>query len=247
MLWPLAATMAVAVAARWRSSRRRTLLNRALHELRRPLQALALGPVPARAATSRPGPLEQALAALDDLDAAVNGIPVTPARRPVAARPLVEDAIHRWHPLAAKLRISLELDWRAGMPVLLADPARVAQALDNLLANAIEHGAGPVGVSASRSPVGLSIRVVSPRTARHAAWDDPRRGHGLKVVERVATAHLGRFRLNGTGPAVVAEFELPLAEQPFPAIPIEWAPRRRREKTGRRVGTAADPATPSAA
>ena len=45
--WPLGVTLAAAlVGDRVRKARRRAALNRALHELRRPLQALALAPAP---------------------------------------------------------------------------------------------------------------------------------------------------------------------------------------------------------
>ncbi|MGC1852531.1 MAG: hypothetical protein WA687_08850, partial [Solirubrobacterales bacterium] len=51
--WPVAATMAAVVAAQGlRAGRRRSALNEALHELRRPLQAIAL--VGARSPASPP-------------------------------------------------------------------------------------------------------------------------------------------------------------------------------------------------
>ncbi|HEX2372295.1 MAG TPA: hypothetical protein VHI33_06730, partial [Solirubrobacterales bacterium] len=72
--WPLALTAAAILAReRVRGGRRRGALNRALHELRRPLQALALGagdgPRDDRSVNGDgPGKLELALSALDDLD-----------------------------------------------------------------------------------------------------------------------------------------------------------------------------------
>ena len=71
--WPLALTCAtVSVAERVRGARRRERLNRALHELRRPLQALTL----ARSADAAPAPGDQlglALEAVAELDREVNG------------------------------------------------------------------------------------------------------------------------------------------------------------------------------
>ena len=72
--WPLAATMAAVAAAQGlRAGRRRSSLNEALHELRRPLQAIAL----AGAAGASPPALESsvrlAAAALERLDREVNG------------------------------------------------------------------------------------------------------------------------------------------------------------------------------
>lgn len=54
--WPVAASLAVAVVAQGlRAGRHRTALNEALHELRRPLQAIALAAGPPGAA---PGGVE---------------------------------------------------------------------------------------------------------------------------------------------------------------------------------------------
>ncbi len=211
-LWPLLMSMAVVCGSRWRSIRRRTALNRAMHELRRPLHALALVPGPATTDQEEaPASLDRALVALDDLDAVINGRPPVLTRRPVAARPLVEGVIERWRAVARRRDAALELDWKAGVAVVNADPARVAQALDNLLANALEHGRGGVRVLARRGPVGLSLSVVSERGDARVRSTDPRRGHGLAVVERVATAHLGRFRIAAEGSSVAARLELPLA------------------------------------
>src|SRR5688572_16839207 len=98
LLWPFLVSMAVVVSARRTTARRRAALNRAVHELRRPLQAMALaaGSPGRRHSGSSPGSLALALAALDDLDAAINGMPPALTRRPVAARPLLEGAVARW-------------------------------------------------------------------------------------------------------------------------------------------------------
>src|SRR5436190_1773436 len=72
--WPLGLALAAAAGGRRvGSARRRAALNRALHELRRPLQVLALsGPSPSRAG-GPPGALDLAIAAVDDLDREING------------------------------------------------------------------------------------------------------------------------------------------------------------------------------
>jgi signal transduction histidine kinase len=214
VLWPVAAATAVVCGGRWRAAKRRVELNRALHELRRPLQVIALAPEgPLRPGTGAvPGPMELALAALDDLDSAVNGTRPLSARRPVLARPLVSSALERWGGHAARSRRSLSLDWRAGPAVVMADPARIAQALDNLLANAIEHGGLRVRLEASVCPAGLRIAVVGPAGVPARRAPDPRRGHGLEVVRRIALAHGGRFQLrHDRAGSLAAVLELPLA------------------------------------
>jgi signal transduction histidine kinase len=136
--WPLGIALAFMAGDQIRKVRRRAALNRALHELRRPLQTLVLS----SASSQGPGShsIRVALAALGDLDRAVNGGPRRFAARPVACRALVQPAVERWRRPAAAARRSLVLHWRAGAAVVMADPDRLAQALDNLIDNAVRHG-----------------------------------------------------------------------------------------------------------
>jgi signal transduction histidine kinase len=222
--WPLGLTLVAALLGdRVRRARHRAALNRALHELRRPLQALALAPSPSGEIRA-PGAAELALAALDDLDHEINGSPRSLAPRPVACRALVESAVERWRGPAAEARRSLELRWRAGPAVAMVDPHRVAQALDNLIANAIEHGGLRACVEATvgAGRVRFSVSNAAPRTPGHAPRD-PRRGHGLRVVASVAAAHGGRFLVQQPAGAWVAVLELPLAPTPVSAVGDERA------------------------
>ncbi len=213
--WPLGVTVAAAlVGDRVLKARRRAALNRALHELRRPLQALALAPAPPGRAAA-PGAAELALVALDDLDHEINGSMRSVAPRPVACRALVESAIERWRGPAAEARRSLELRWRAGAAEAMVDPRRVAQALDNLIANAIEHGGLRVLVETTIAARGVRISVSNaalPAPAR--AGRDPRRGHGLRLVASIAADSGGRFLVQHRANAWVAVLELPLAPRP---------------------------------
>jgi signal transduction histidine kinase len=208
---------AAVVGSRVREARRRAALNRNLHELRRPLQALALAPASSRKAPV-PAAAELALAALDDLDREINGSPRPLARRPVACRVLVESAVERWRGPAAEARRSLELRWSAGSVMAMADPGRVAQALDNLLENAIQHGGLRVWVEAAIGAAGVQISISNTThrsTVRKGrARRDPRRGHGLRVVAAIAGAHGGRFIVQHPAGAWVAILELPLAGLP---------------------------------
>jgi signal transduction histidine kinase len=196
-------------------------LNRALHELRRPLQALVLmeersgQPAASPPVASRRGLLEVASSALRDLDGAVNGD--APAREPhrFSCREVVLAAIERWRPVAARSG-GIRIYWDAGPAPVEGDAVQMAQALDNLLANALEHGGPPVVLTAAKVAGRLRLTIANGAGTRMAAGGrDPRRGHGTEVVSRVATAHRGRFALCRTGSGCVAALELPLAEPGF--------------------------------
>lgn len=225
--WPLVLSMAATVAAQGlRAGRRRSALNQALHEVRRPLQAvaLAIGPRPAASGGSEDA-MELAAAALERLDHEINGGPPPPAWSSVDAHLLAQSAIGRWQARAKLADGSLELRWNAGRTILSGDRCALAQALDNLIVNAIEHG-GPTIVVAARLREGrLRIAVVdSGRASRpRRRRDSPgevvarlsgrnRHGHGLEVVRRVASAHGGHFALRRAERGSLAVLELPLAE-----------------------------------
>jgi signal transduction histidine kinase len=196
----------------------RRALNRALHELRRPLQALVLmeegsgQPAASPPAASRRGLLEVAASALQDLDGAVNGDRASRPLRRFSCREVVLAALERWRPMAAQAG-GFRVYWDAGPAPVEGDAVQMAQALDNLIANALEHGGPPVVVTGAR--VAGRIRVTIANGASHRAPGrerDPRRGHGTEVVSRVASQHRGRFALCQTGSGCVAALELPLAE-----------------------------------
>ena len=193
-------------------------LNRALHEIRRPLQALALmeegsgQPAASPPAASRRGLLEVAASALEDLDGAVNGDgSARPARR-FSCREVVLACLERWRSAAAPAG-GIRVYWDAGPAPIEGDSARLAQALDNLVANALEHGGPPVVVTGARVAGRVRITIANRHGGKRAPESaDPRRGHGTKVVTEVASAHHGRFALCRTGSGCVAALELPLAE-----------------------------------
>jgi signal transduction histidine kinase len=207
--------------------RHKRRLNRALHELRRPLQTLALLDDDATSVSEegRRGVLELVRCALDDLDRAVNGGRPAGGTRLVSCRQLVLGCLERWRPAAASAG-GFKLYWDAGPAWARVDPARVAQAIDNLIANALEHGGPPLIVTGAMVAGRLRITVANgggtavkgEEDAGHRNGDrpdrrdDPRRGHGTGVVEDVASAHQGRFALCRTGDGCVAALELPLAD-----------------------------------
>jgi signal transduction histidine kinase len=214
--WPVSATLALALAGlSIRAGRRRNALNEALHELRRPLQTMAL--------TAPNATVQLALAALARLDAELNGAQRERRLGPVPCRALVEGAIGRWRSRAGLAGGRIELRWRAGVPVLRGDRAELSQALDNLIVNAIEHGGPLITVDAIRRGGNLLIAVADNGHASRPASraDSPaeviaklsgrrRHGHGLSVVRRVAAAHGGRFALQRSERGSMAVLELPL-------------------------------------
>lgn len=223
--WPLGASLAAAAAAHGlREGRRRTALNEALHELRRPLQALALA-VPADHAgepAALTGSLRMAASALERLEREINGEEKDLLAVTLPAQPLLAAALARWQPRAALVGSSLALRWRAGEALVRGDRCLLAQALDNLVVNAIEHGGPDVVLAASVVDGRLRLAVIdrgrvsrpSPRRRQAGllARSSGRRryGHGLKVVRRTAAAHGGDFHLRVSALQTQAVLELPL-------------------------------------
>jgi signal transduction histidine kinase len=227
--WPLVASMALAVAAQGlRAGRRRGALNEALHELRRPLQALALASAPGGSARGEvESSVQLAAVALERLDREVNGrsLPLPP--EPIELRALLDSAVRRWRSRTRLGGGSLDLRWRAGRAVVVGDRADLAQALDNLIVNAIEHGGPTISVEARLRDGRVQVVVADSGSASRprARRDAPgqviarlsgrrRHGHGLAVVRRVAAAHGGRFFLRRSERGTLALLELPLAGDP---------------------------------
>jgi signal transduction histidine kinase len=222
--WPVIASTAVTAGAQWwRESRRRSALNRALHELRRPLQAVAFAAGPQLAAPGGEDPVELAAAALERLDREINGGPSAAPWGTIDAQRLVREAVGRWQARARFADGSLELRWNAGPTTVRGDAGALSQALDNLIVNAIEHGGPTIVVAASRREGRLRIAVVDsgrawrPRSRRNSPAEvlarlggRHRHGHGLAVVRKVASAHGGRFGFRRSAQGSLAVIELPL-------------------------------------
>ncbi len=238
LLFPLTVVCLIPlVVARRVQARRRRSLNRALHELRRPLQALALGPSAAAkgSAGSSPNALDLALAALRDLDAEINsGRSLTVPRfreltwhtqpgpgavdaAPRGAAPsttcgvALEAAAARWREPASRrgttISVEARKEWRAK-----ADPIELAQAVDNLIANGLEHGSGSLHLSSRPGPGTVRIEVTnrSDQTPkRRVRQRDPRHGHGLELVDRLARKYQGNFQLVLDSERARATLELP--------------------------------------
>jgi signal transduction histidine kinase len=224
--WPLAASLVVAITTRsWIAGRRRTVLNEALHELRRPLQALTLAsPATQTESPALAGSVRMAAAAMERLDREINGGSVASTRAPFRVGPQLEEAVERWRDRAALAGGTLRLRQPAEDGMVSGDRAGFAQALDNLIINAIEHGGGEVVVVATVAEGALRVSVLdSGRRSRRPSRSEGsaaavlsrlsgrrRHGHGLRVVRRIAAEHGGDFELRCSGSGTEAALKLPL-------------------------------------
>jgi signal transduction histidine kinase len=219
---PMAASLAVASGiSTVRESRRRASLNQAMHELRRPLQVLALAlPADPREEGACESSLRVATAALERLDREINGRPAAARPHPVLLKPLVETAVRRWQGPARLRGRGLRVSWWAANPEVIGDEFELAQALDNVLNNALDHGAGTVTVEVREREGraclavvdggGKKVRSSLHRDLRDRVGGRNRHGHGLRLVARTVRAHGGIFRLRRSPGRTEARIELPL-------------------------------------
>lgn len=218
---PLAASFALAGGINTlREGRRRTALNEAMHELRRPLQtlSLALPTDPARGEAVNSS-LRLAAAALDRLDREINGDSPEPEVACVPVKSLLEEAVQRWGPQAAMAGGGIRLRWRSDEQWVEGDRFELVQAVDNLISNAVDHGGGSVTIEGRRDGTWLLISICDfggkanemrrlRRRPRRASRS--RHGHGLRVVARVARTHGGSFGMRWTERGAEARMRLPL-------------------------------------
>ncbi|HKQ17021.1 MAG TPA: hypothetical protein VJS87_00650, partial [Solirubrobacterales bacterium] len=137
----VAAVALVEIARVLRDARRARRMNRAMHELRRPLQAIALGLESASPDLGGAGAcLEQARAALRDLDAIVNGGAERVTVRRARIADVLEGLERRWS------FADVAVERACPEAEIDADLTRLGAALDNLVVNALRHGSGVVTV-----------------------------------------------------------------------------------------------------
>jgi signal transduction histidine kinase len=128
--------------------------------------------------------------------------------RPLTARELLEDAAGRAHAGAEVRRRSIVIADPDDGCAVRADPDRAAQALDNLITNALLYGDGTITLSAQSNHQYVEVHVADegdgfpaellPRAferfgrGQRARSNEPGSGLGLALVEAVAVAHGGR-------------------------------------------------------
>ena len=224
------ATLLVVVVLRLR--RRLELAAQACHELRGPATAIGLA---AAALRREPGGLRRAMpfetqldrlgAGLEDLEAARSGRRARPRPATIPVDRLLGASAAGWRAVAQAEGRALRMRSGVGGALVCADRGRLAQALGNLLANAVEHGSGTVELRGSQ----LGDRVVvevrdgggedAPPTARRGR--DPDRGRGLRIAAAAVEEAGGKLTLVRDDGATVAAVELPIAAVDLPVAAVD--------------------------
>jgi signal transduction histidine kinase len=219
---------------------RRSAVARVCHELRGPLTAARLGlELGARSGEVSAGRLRaielelgRATLALDDL-ATVPGSPRR--RRPREAvdfQQLLSESVEAWQPSAIADGCRLQMHWTGGRAVVAGQRLRLAQAIGNLIANAIEHGGGAIEVHGRAGVASVRLEVIDggpglsapvPQLARQARRPLGLRGHGLAIASAVARAHGGRLASAPSHRGARLVLELPAR--------VQWRRSETRERS----------------
>lgn len=145
---------------------------------------------------------------------------------PLAVEQLLDDVTLAWRPRLAKSGRRLVSVIDPELPAVRASAAAVRQILDVLMANAVEHGGGPVTLAARASGTGLSLDVsdegttaivdneaiFARRPSRTTSRNDGGRGIGLALARSLASAEGGRLLLRQTGPGPCFRLLLPAGD-----------------------------------
>jgi signal transduction histidine kinase len=189
---------------------------RASHEVRSPLTVALLaldrlverGELCAEAAHGLRLQLDRVRLGVEDLAAAAAGTDGQVRLEVVRVAPLLAQVALAWGSVG-------DVQVEPCHAAVLGDPARLAQALGNLVANALEHGKPPVVVRARRTAAHIRLEVHDrgpglpdlTRTSRGL------RGHGLSIVASIAARHGGRLVAAPAAEGAVLALELPLRER----------------------------------
>ena len=210
---------AVLLAVVLRLRRRLELVARASHELRGPATALSLTVAAmrrepgGRRAIALESQLDRMHVGLEDLESARAGRRAVACPALLGLRGLVREATLSWTPSARHAGRRLGMAWEGPPVAVVADRGRLAQALGNLIANAVEHGSGAVQLRGRRA--GRSV-LVEVRDAGPPGRADPRggadRGRGLAIAREAVEEAGGRLLLERGQQGTTAAIELPVAD-----------------------------------
>ena len=211
--------------------RRRELVARACHELRGPLTAVRLSlttmerrrEAPPERLATLDHELRRAGLALDDFAAARSGRRVLDREEPVEVAELLEEQFHSWEAVACAFESVVLLGCLLPGTFVVGDRLRLAQAISNLIANALEHGPGRIELTARfvgaqhvRIEVideGPGLPVALAQLTRRARAGRGRRGRGLAIAAQIAERHRGRLVAEPVPRGARIGLELPLRRQ----------------------------------
>jgi signal transduction histidine kinase len=232
LAWALAATgLAAALAATYELRRRRELVARACHELRGPLTAARLSIATMERREEAPPErlavldveLRRAGLALDDFAAARSGRRLVDRTEPIEIAELLEEQFETWHAVAAAFHSHVTLGRLPHGTTVNGDRLRLAQAVSNLVANALEHGPGRVELTARivghrhvRVEVideGPGLPAPVAELTRRARAGRGRRGRGLAIAADIAERHGGRLVAAPAARGARIGIELPFLRQ----------------------------------
>jgi signal transduction histidine kinase len=220
---------------------RRNLVSDVAHELRNPLmnirgylELLTEGVLKPTAETlaslyEETSLLSRLVADLQELSLAEAGqLPLT--RRPVEIAEVVSQTVQIVQPQLEQKHLSLHVHLPPDLPLICADPERVAQILRNLVHNAITYTSrcGEISITASRSEawvhvsvqdtgVGIALEHLSSLFERFYRADPSRAratggtGLGLAIVKQMVQAHGGQITVaSQEGKGACFTFTLPV-------------------------------------
>jgi len=207
---------------------RMAAVARACHELRGPLTAARLGLSPPGGGGELPrgrlraidAELGRAALALEDLAGIRRGGPPLRHVEPVDLRRLVADSVEAWRAAAQAAGTDIGAPAPGPSVSVQADRRRLAQAVGNLLANAIEHGGTRVEVSVAQrgdlvrvevSDDGRGLPAPVAELSRQARRARGAHGHGLAIATAIAEAHGGRLAAAPAHVGARLVLELPAA------------------------------------
>ncbi len=235
---------------------RTRLLANLVHELGRPLgallsatQALAAGAVSdpdlrQELLAGMEGEIRRTHRLLDDLthlyDKAVG--PLSLRRRPIPLSVWLPAALSPWREAAQEKGLAWETDIPADLPRVLIDPDRMAQAVGNIVSNAIKYTpeGGSVAVTAGTTDDAVWINVqdtgpgIAPeeqarifmpfyRSAANSRFPQGM-GLGLSIARDLVTAHGGHISLKsapGHGSAFTLWIPITADTEPALAAPVD--------------------------
>lgn len=231
--WALAvAGFALAAIAAFELRRRRELVARACHELRGPLTAVRLSlatmerrrEAPPERLATLDHELRRAGLALDDFAAARSGRRILEREETVEVAELLEEQFHSWQAVARAFDSVILLGCVLPGATVVGDRLRLAQAISNLVANALEHAPGRVELAA-RSVGAQHVRIevidegpglplALAELTRRARAGRGRRGRGLAIAAQIARRHRGRLVAAPAPHGTRLGLELPLVRRP---------------------------------